>query len=97
MRKSKRKEDIDFTAFYSYISPDAEGVVKNISGIDKVRDQMNPNERIQSYIRKGDTIYHPTSNDDFRGTMYIITIFIRKGRRCLYFKHRKGKENELRV
>lgn len=69
---SKRKEDIDFTAFYSYISPDAEGVVKNISGIDKVRNQMNPNERIQSYIRKGDTIYHPTSNDDFRGTMYIM-------------------------
>lgn len=69
---SKRKGNINYTAFYSYISPDAEGVVKHISGIDNVRDQMRPNERIQSYIRKGDAIHYPTSNDDFRGTMYLM-------------------------
>lgn len=61
-----------YTAFYSYITPHKEGVIKKINGMRQVRETMGQKERINSYVKEGEHIKLPASNADFRGAIYTM-------------------------
>lgn len=66
------KEYSSCTVFYSFISPKKEGIIEEIEGITELNEALRPRERFNLFYKKGDAISVPTSNNDFRGTMYLF-------------------------
>lgn len=62
-----------YSLFYTFINPTKSGVIKKIEGIENVRNKfINDSERLILFYNEGDFLPKPTSNLEFRGSLYLF-------------------------
>ncbi|KXG78230.1 ATP-grasp domain-containing protein [Thermotalea metallivorans] len=68
-----RKPYNGYSLFYSFINPTTSGIIKKIRGIEDVRKSFkNDSERLILFYNEGAFLPEPSSNSEFRGSLYLF-------------------------